>query len=132
MTRSLSMIAVVCAAWACSSTLRVPPSGSPPTIDPSFKPVDYPPPPARVENVGRDPGAPCVWQDGYWTWSGRRWEWTSGKWVRPPEACYYVEPRLLYPQTEGQQVLLYAPPAWFREFNGTVSPCAEPPRCPSK
>lgn len=131
MTRRGAVVAVLTAlvSMGCGSSVRVPPTGSPPTIDPTFAPVDYPPPPAEVERVPRDPGEPCVWQDGYFTWSGRRWEWTHGKWVHAADACYFVEPRLLYPETDGKQILLYAPPGWYRESGGAVSPCALPNEC---
>lgn len=118
--------------WAtsgCASSPRLPATGSPPTIDPSFAPVDYPPPPAEIESIPSDPGAPCVWQDGYYAWTGRRWEWTHGKWVHAADGCYYVEPRLLYPETDGKQILLYAPPGWYRQSVGAVSPCAAPSEC---
>jgi hypothetical protein len=127
--RFLAWVPLALGVAACSSTVRVPPGGSAPTIDPTFAPVDYPPPPAQVEKVSADPGEPCVWQDGYWTWSGRRWEWTAGKWVHAPDGCYRVQPRLLYPETEGEQTLLYAPPGWYRESEGAVSPCTTPNDC---
>lgn len=54
-------------------------------------PVDYPPPPARVELVPETPKASgAVWIDGEWTWQGRRWSWKQGRWVVPPEEASYA------------------------------------------
>lgn len=123
------MLAPALAVIGCSSSLRLPKTGNPPTIDPTFAPVGYPPPPAEVESVPPDPGPPCVWQDGYFTWSGRRWEWKRGSWVHAADGCYYVEPRLLYPETEGEPPLLYAPPGWYRETASAVIRCPPPNEC---
>ena len=38
-------------------------------------PVDYPPPPARVELVPNAPSGEAVWIDGEWQWQGQRWAW---------------------------------------------------------
>jgi hypothetical protein len=46
--------------------------------------VPYPPPPARVEGVPKQPSDDAVWIDGEWTWQARRYSWRAGRWVVPP------------------------------------------------
>jgi hypothetical protein len=50
----------------------------------ALSPVDYPPPPARVEFVPPTPNDTAVWIDGEWIWQGRRWAWKPGRWLRVP------------------------------------------------
>jgi hypothetical protein len=50
--------------------------------------VPYPPPPARVDIVPKEPPN-SVWVDGQWEWQARRWVWRPGAWeIAPPHACY--------------------------------------------
>ena len=58
--------------------------------------VDYPPPPAQVEFVRKDPGPPCLWVDGQWKYIEQTWQWTGGAWYVPPEGCVYAEPAMLW------------------------------------
>jgi hypothetical protein len=97
---------------ACSSSLRTPLLG-PHADDAPQVAVEYPPPPARVERLPVDPGAPCVWVDGYWDWVGRRWEWRAGYWATPPEACHYSAPRLQWVDT-AEGTLYFTLPRWYR------------------
>jgi len=46
--------------------------------------VPYPPPPARVEAVPKQPNGDAIWIDGEWTWQTRRWAWKPGRWIKPP------------------------------------------------
>lgn len=52
--------------------------------------VGYPPPPARVEFVPKQPASDAVWIDGEWQWQGRRWAWRIGRWVRPPKDAKFA------------------------------------------
>ena len=58
--------------------------------------VDYPPPPAQVEFVRKDPGPPCLWVDGEWNYVEQTWQWIGGGWYVPPEGCVYAEPAMLW------------------------------------
>jgi hypothetical protein len=91
------------------------PTGAPPIRNAVASIVDYPPPPAAVEQIGADPGAPCMWVDGYWSWQGRRWVWTEGGWFIAPEGCYFSRPTLQWQAGEPTDVLYYAPPRWYPE-----------------
>jgi hypothetical protein len=66
----------------------------------------YPPPPAGVIIIDREPPPfrhevrpPCpipghVWVPGYWDWRGSRHEWMPGRWTPPPRhGAAWVEPR---------------------------------------
>lgn len=46
--------------------------------------VPYPPPPARVEYIPKQPADAALWIDGEWGWNGRRWAWRVGRWVLAP------------------------------------------------
>ena len=88
--------------------------------------VDYPPPPAKIEEIplSEQPGAnACVWRDGYWDWTGRRWEWQGGRAVIPPSGCRFAEPKLHW-TTES---LSFYRPAWYPDPAQTPAPkaCAE-------
>lgn len=51
-----------------------------------------PPPAARVEVVGRAPGAGFVWVPGYWGYRGNAYSWVPGFWGRPPHPRAVWEP----------------------------------------
>ena len=80
--------------------------------------VDYPPPPAKVEEIAiaRGSGGRCVWRDGHWDWTGGRWEWQDGRAVLPAKGCLYAEPKLLWTADS----LSFYRPAWYPD--PTVSP----------
>jgi hypothetical protein len=87
--------------------------------------VDYPPPPAKLEEIPLSPrsGNACVWRDGYWDWTGRRWEWQAGRAVIPSVGCRFAEPKLQW-TTES---LSFYRPAWYPDPAQTPAPksCAE-------
>lgn len=102
--------------------------------------VEYPPPPAKVELLGVDPGPPCAWMDGHWQWAGRRWHWTPGAWVVAPPGCYYAEPTLVWytppaASVRGKMtsVLYYSAPRWYargaRSSGTTSTSCPAPKPC---
>jgi hypothetical protein len=43
-----------------------------------------PPPPPRVEVIGRPSVPDAVWIKGDWRWDARQWLWTPGRWQRAP------------------------------------------------
>jgi hypothetical protein len=108
--RALGLLALTV---ACGSLLRTVPNGPHPSngADPLI--VDYPPPPAQMEHVKSDPGEPCRWQDGHWSWLGRRWSWEPGRWVLPPEGCHYAPPVMVWVPSEQKGELYYIAPRWY-------------------
>lgn len=83
--------------------------------------VDFPPPPAKVEEIAVSTGGKgaCVWRDGYWDWTGRRWDWQPGRAVIPPAGCRYAEPKLEWTTDS----LSFYRPAWYP--NATSSPASK-------
>lgn len=73
--------------------------------------VDFPPPPAKIEEIplSRRSGNRCVWRDGYWDWTGRRWEWQSGRAVVPAPGCRLAEGKLEWTA----DFLTFYRPAWY-------------------
>ena len=126
------------AALACGSGLRTVPTGSAPTAHAESIIVEYPPPPAEVEVIPDDPGAPCAWMDGYWDWAGRRWNWVPGAWVVPPEGCYRSTPVTVWLPSEDHGELYYLRSRWYpdgadgmdatelAEACDTPTPCGQP------
>jgi hypothetical protein len=123
-------LVIVLGVAACSGGLRVPPTGpQPATATPIV--VDYPPPPAQIEKIDRDPGKPCVWVDGTYGWVGRHWEWTAGQWVVPQPTCYYRASVLIWaPSATGPSTLYYFPAKWYEERSSGVVECRAPEPCP--
>jgi hypothetical protein len=98
-----------------------------------FVEVDYPPPPAQVEEMTEKlAGRPeCSWQDGYHEWSGRRYRWMPGEWVVVPADCVYAPPAVTWVQGNPAR-LYYTPPRWYRAGStGSARPvaCAAPTPC---
>ncbi len=87
--------------------------------------VDYPPPPAKIEEIALSQRSnnPCVWRDGYWDWTGRRWEWQAGRAVLAPAGCHFAEPKRQW-TTES---LTFYRPAWYPDPAQTPAPksCTE-------
>ncbi|HEY4106162.1 MAG TPA: hypothetical protein VGM44_19820 [Polyangiaceae bacterium] len=82
--------------------------------------VDYPPPPARIEEIPLAPhsGSPCVWRDGFWDWTGRRWEWLDGRAVLVPKGCRLADSQLEW----SAQSLSFYRPAWYPDPAQTPPP----------
>jgi hypothetical protein len=87
--------------------------------------VDYPPPPAKIEEIriAQKSGGRCVWRDGYWDWSGGRWEWQDGRAVLPVKGCLYAEGKLLWTTDS----LSFYRPAWYPDpaLKPAVKICTE-------
>ena len=100
------------------------PSGPQPARAAALK-VDYPPPPAKIEEIriakGSDSG--CVWRDGYWDWTGGRWEWQDGRAVLPAKGCLYADGKLLWTTDS----LSFYRPAWYPDpaLNPAPKTCTE-------
>ncbi len=126
----LGMLAVACR----TQQVPRPPTGPHRPGLEDVEQVDYPPPPARIENIDlqahRDDG--CVWVDGAWRWNGRRWAWEPGAWVRPPPGCYYAPGESFWQPSEGGPgVLFHRNPAFYPEATagGDLQPCPSPQSC---
>jgi len=87
--------------------------------------VDYPPPPAEIEEIriAQGSGGRCVWRDGYWDWTGGRWEWQGGRAVLPSKGCLYAEGKLLW----SADSLSFYRPAWYPDPAEKTAPklCVE-------
>jgi hypothetical protein len=125
-SRPLTIVAAL-ALLACGSVVRTAPTGPHPPALAEPVTVEFPPPPARVELTGPDPGEPCAWMDGHWVWAGRRWHWIPGSWILPPKGCYYAPAATVWyspPATtataRGRSQLYYSPPRWY-----PLSPAAQ-------
>lgn len=119
-------VALLCALPGCGSELRRAQLGSHPVSGSEPDIVDFPPPPAEVEDVPPDPGPPCVWVDGRWEYVGRRWEWQAGAWVNPSAACFYAPPVMVWLPSDGAGELYYLQGRWYTEGG---EPCGEPKAC---
>jgi hypothetical protein len=123
----------VCA-LACSTTTELVPVGTHPPHLQEFIAVEYPPPPAQIEEITpRHPKRPeCAWVDGYPAWVGRRWVFQPGQWVRAAEGCYYA-PAVVAWSKAGEPRLYYSAPRWYREdalsMSGPAAFCPSPPAC---
>ena len=113
--------------FACSAALRTVPIGPEPATAPPPILVDAPPPPAKIEHVPPDPGAPCAWLDGQWGWVGETWEWTPGAWVVPPADCHFVPGRFGWAEGADRSLLFFAPGRWYHDESSAT--CAAPAAC---
>lgn len=78
--------------------------------------VPYPPPPARVETVPKQPREEAVWIDGEWLWQGRRWAWKPGRWVVVPTGARFAPWTSVRDKTGG----LYVAMGVFRDPKGSA------------
>lgn len=125
------LVPVLLAALGCGGPIEAArPVGS------EFIEVDYPHPPAQVEEMTeRLNGRPeCRWLDGYYRWQGRRWEWVPGQWFVPPARCARAPGSLSWSK-ERPPKLYYTPPYWYstdlnRQALGPA--CAPPVPCQSQ
>src|SRR6478735_7485297 len=109
--RRLESTLLACALAGCAGPhLVTVPTGPQPTQAAPIK-VDYPPPPAKIEEIRIAHGSAsgCVWRDGYWDWTGGRWEWQDGRPVLPLKGCLYAEAKLVW----STDSLSFYRPAWY-------------------
>ena len=124
----LTLAAAAAVALSCGSELRTVPTGPHPgNAVPMI--VDYPPPPAQQELIEKQPPSPCAWEDGHWSWLGRRWNWEPGRWVVPPDGCYYAPPFMAWIPSEEKGELYYLQPRWYPNDADTLAPEEVLKRC---
>jgi hypothetical protein len=87
--------------------------------------VDFPPPPAKIEEIPLSHRARnrCLWRDGFWDWTGQRWEWQAGRAVIAPAGCFFSEAKLEWTTDS----LSFYRPAWYPDATRTpvASVCLE-------
>jgi hypothetical protein len=100
---------------ACGGGSALAPSGRHPIQHQEYITVEFPPPPAQIEEIPEQLSdqSECVWVDGYWHWRGR-WVWIPGRWVMAPEGCYRAPAVVEWGKTREPR-LNYSPPRWYRE-----------------
>ena len=110
-------VALLLAACGGPKLVTVPSGAQPAQATPVL--VDYPPPPAKIEEIRISHGSKgaCVWRDGYWDWTGGRWEWQDGRPVLPVKGCVYADPRLVWTTDS----LSFYRPVWYPD------PALKPP-----
>ncbi|HEV8244640.1 MAG TPA: hypothetical protein VGP93_02640 [Polyangiaceae bacterium] len=115
MMRALSPFAPALLAGACGGGVALVPSGPHPPHLQEFVEVDFPPPPAQIEEMTEslDSNSDCAWVDGHYHWDGH-WVWRAGRWVLPPEDCYYAPPVMAWSKA-AEPKLYYSPPRWYRD-----------------
>jgi hypothetical protein len=101
---------------ACVASLPRPTYVQQPTS--ALLPVGYPPPPARVEFVPKQPASDAVWIDGEWAWQGRRWAWRIGRWLVAPKNARYA-PWTMVREADG--TIDYAAGAWRDDKSNEVT-----------
>ena len=82
----------------------------------ALTPVQYPPPPARVEFVPKRPTHRAVWIDGEWVWQGRRWSWRTGRWVVPPAGAGFSP----WTMVRGEDGTTYYAGGTWRDAHGRI------------
>jgi hypothetical protein len=129
------VVAVTAASFAaCGSSTNLAPKGPHPPHVQEFVLVDFPPPPAQVEEIPESlaSGPDCVWVDGHYAWEDRRFAWHPGQWVMPAEGCYFAPAVTAWSRTREPR-LYYTPPRWYREDalgkSGAAAFCPVPRTC---
>jgi hypothetical protein len=118
---------------ACGGGVTVVSMGPHPLHIQEFVQVEFPPPPAQIEEMTEDyePNTDCAWVDGHYRWEGH-WTWYPGRWVLPPDDCYYAPPVIAWSRTRDPK-LYYSPPRWYREdaelLPAARAVCPEPRSC---
>jgi hypothetical protein len=117
---SITMIPLVpLAVFACGPPLPQPPYT--PQATNALTPVEFAPPPGRVELIPPRPPKADAWVDGEWIPRHGRWYWLLGRWVKTVPGATY-SPWVVVRTSDGD--VYYAPGVW-KDRNG--SPIPPPP-----
>jgi hypothetical protein len=92
---------------ACHASLPHPPYVAQDTS--ALGPVDFAPPPGRVETIPPRPPEANAWIDGEWIQRRGRWSWLVGRWVKAPPGARYA-PWVAVRGADG--TAYFAPGAW--------------------
>src|SRR5438132_10547917 len=113
---SWTVAAALPLAAACGSKLPHPPYATHPSS--ALTEVEFPPPPAHVEQVPARPAADAhaVWLDGEWTWHNGKWSWKSGRWIVPPPDAAYSP----WTSVRGPTGIVYYAPGTWRDVHGAT------------
>ena len=134
MTHAIRFSVVAALLAACGSSTHLAPKGPHPPHVQEFVLIEYPPPPAQIEEIPEaiEAAPECVWVDGYYAWEERRFAWHPGQWVLPTEGCYYA-PAVTAWSRAGEPRLYYTPPRWYRDdalgMSGQAAFCPVPRTC---
>ncbi len=114
-SRCLLPFASAVLACSCGGGVPLAPTGPHPLHVQEFVEVEFPPPPAQIEEMSEsfEGDGDCAWVDGYYLWDGH-WNWQAGRWVVPPEGCYYAPPKMAWSNARDPK-LYYSPPRWYHE-----------------
>jgi hypothetical protein len=104
---------------ACAGSLPHPPYA--PQATSALTPVEFAPPPGRIEAIPPRPLTADAWVDGEWIYRHGRWFWLLGRWVKTPPGARYA-PWVCVHAIDGSAY--YAPSIW-RDAQG--APLAAPP-----
>ena len=110
--RSGAVTALLVVLGACTARLPHPTYSA--QVTTALTAADYPPPPARVEQVPPQPDPAAVWIDGEWTWNGRKWRWKPGRWVLPPAGATFS----LWTTVRDAAGTLFVAPGTWRNAEG--------------
>lgn len=102
---------------ACAGALPHPPYV--PQATSALAPVEYAPPPGRVETVPPRPAGADAWIDGEWIYRRGRWFWWLGRWVKTPPGAHYA-PWICIHAVDG--TAYYAPSIWYDARGAVLDP----------
>jgi hypothetical protein len=97
------------------------PPYSPQTTD-ALRPVEFAPPPGRVETIPPKPAQADAWVGGEWILRHGRWYWLLGRWVKTPPGARY-SPWVSVHAVDG--TAYFAPSVW-RDAQGAPLPAPAP------
>ena len=112
--RSSSLLLFALWLPACAGPPPHPPYA--PQATSALAPVEFAPPPGRIETIPPRPAGADAWVDGEWTYRRGRWLWLLGRWVKSPPGARY-SPWVCVHAIDG--AAYYAPSVW-RDANGAV------------
>lgn len=115
MKRGAVLLFLLGAAAACGmSRLPAPSYTGHPTS--ALVEVPYPPPPAHIESIPKQPDGRVVWLDGEWVWKARAWAWKPGRWVAPPNDAKFAP----WTAVRDQTGVLYVATGVWRDRSGAA------------
>jgi hypothetical protein len=117
---SIPVLAAWLALGACGPSVPHPPYS--PQAPEALIPIDFDPPPGRVEQVPPRPHGADAWVDGEWIRRRGRWYWLVGRWVATPRGWTY-SPWVIVRAVDG--TVFYAPSMW-KDSSGTAMHAPEP------